>query len=136
MSRRRETSPVRKFFQSRLFLVVLLVVSILVALNFARAYYQDINIRNEIERLENEVGQLEQRKIESLAILEYVTSDAFVEEKARTELNLRKPGEHVAVISQDESTMIQTQVEPESVRHLANPTRWWHYFTHKDMYAE
>ncbi len=125
-------SVAKRFFSSRLFLIILLIIAVLVALNFARAYYQDIKIRDEIKLLEKEVKNLEQKKIESLSILEYVTSDAFVEEKARTELNLRKPGEKVAVVEQAGESGKRNINSPQvKIEHLGNPTKWWYYFIHQ-----
>ena len=125
---------VRRFFASRMFLLILLLISLLVALNFARAYYQDIKIREEIKSLEKEVSSLRQRKLESIDLLNYVTSDAFVEEKARTELNLRRPGEKVAVVNMPEgieTAKVTNAVESE--KHLGNPAKWWYYFLHHSL---
>ncbi len=135
MNKNQQRPFMRRFFGSRLFLIVLLVLAILVALNFARAYYQDIKIREEIKQLEQEVKNLEQRKIESLDILSYVTSKEFVEEKARTELNMLKPGENSIVIQQDTNRIEEKESmnTEHSNTYLGNPIKWWYYFTHRDI---
>lgn len=119
-------------FTSRFILIALMVVAGFLTVNYARAYYQDYKIRQEILALQNEVKHLEQKKIQSLKILDYVTSDAFVEEKARTELNMKKPGEHAAVITGNEtdtSTVHPAENDTHS-RYLSNPKKWWYYITH------
>ena len=45
----------RRFFGSRLFLLVGLAVAVLFAFGFARAYYQDYKVRQEIRALQEEV---------------------------------------------------------------------------------
>ena len=132
--KKKEQSPVGRFFTSRLFLIIAFVTAILVAVSYARAYYQDYAIRQEIARLESEVRRLEHKKLESFELLKYVSSDAFVEEKARVEFNMKKPGENVMVIAEQEGMKYQEEAvsEPESST-LNNPTKWWYYFTHKEV---
>jgi len=133
MSRRPNTNFLRRFFTSPLFLVCTLVVSFLFLFAFARNYVEDYNIRNEITSLKQEVKALETKKIESLSILEYVMSDNFVEEKARKELNLKKPGENLVVIKnslENENLEVDEAVEEKG---LSKPVKWWYYFTHKSL---
>lgn len=122
-------SAMRRLFQSRAFLITALVAAILIAISFARAYYQDYQIRQEIRHLEDQVAQLEKKKIESLDILQYVISPAFVEEKARTELNLKKEGEHVVRIDGLEAS-VQEETYVEEKQGLNNPQKWWYYIWH------
>ncbi|KKW41633.1 MAG: hypothetical protein UY92_C0015G0045 [Candidatus Magasanikbacteria bacterium GW2011_GWA2_56_11] len=88
--KRRDHTPIRRFFTSRAFLVVGLCAAVLSTLGFARAYYEDYSVRQEIRRLEDEVRGLERKKLESMEILKYVGSQNFVEDRARVELNLNK----------------------------------------------
>ena len=133
---REKQSFLKRFFGSRLFLLIALVCVFLVAFGYARAYYQDYKIRQEINALRDEVGRLEHKKLESMEILKYVTSDAFVEEKARTELNLKKPGENVMVVTNPEaekSPPIAGEGQGEVSRLLSNPVKWWYYFTQHEL---
>ena len=100
MSNRKQQSFVTRFFSSRLFLFVGFFVIIILALNFVRGYYQKYKVDQEILLLKEEISSLERKKIESMEILEYVSSEEFVEEKARTELNMKKEGEKVIYIKQ------------------------------------
>ena len=120
------------FFTSRLFLIILLVLFFLVLFAYGRSYYREYKIRQEINSLRLEVKNLENKKIESLEILKYVTSDKFVEEKAREELNMKKPGENVLVINnlQEHNDKDVEHVDKEV---LNNPIKWWYYFIHKDI---
>lgn len=119
----------RKFFGSRWFLLILLLAAISTAVAYGRAYYRDYQIRKEIVELQNEVKRLEAKKIETMEILQYVKSTNFVEEKARTELNLVKPGEKMMVITsgtQSESANSFRNLDYEES--VPNPVKWWRFF--------
>ncbi|HOX61169.1 MAG TPA: septum formation initiator family protein [Candidatus Magasanikbacteria bacterium] len=127
----RQKSKLVKFFNSRAFLVVIFVAGILVLVGYGRAYYRDYKIRHEIISLQQEVRRLEKKKLETLSILNYVSSPDFVEEKARLELNMRRPGEQVLVIPEVSvsTTVSDIQVEELGKKYLNNPIKWWYYFT-------
>lgn len=134
MTSQRSQTPLRRFFISRLFLIVIFIMAIFLSINYARAYYQEYKVKQEISALREEVKHLEQKKIESLKILQYVTSDAFIEEKARTELNMKKPGEQVIVITgqEEESKKIEGSGQA-SAQYLSNPAKWWYYITRHSL---
>ena len=128
-------STIRRFFASRLFLVAGLVILGILAFSFARAYYQDYRLREQIKNLQEQAKQLEKKKFESVELLKYVSSPAFVEETARTELNMKKPGENVLVVT---DTILQKSnttntTKTEKIIPLNNPIKWWYYFTHKTI---
>ena len=79
-------------------MLVLFGLSVLLTFSYVRAYYQEYRVRSEIDTLHEEVRDLEVKKLQTIEVLKYIQSPAFVEEKARTELNLLKPGEKMAVI--------------------------------------
>lgn len=129
-----EKSFFKRFFSSRWFLVTAFAVAVLVAFGYARAYYQDYKVRQEIDSLQEQVKKLEHKKLESMEILKYVTSDAFVEEKARTELNFKKPGENVLIVkNQAEQVEIEETAQnlPVEKTLLNNPIKWWYYFLNR-----
>ncbi|MBD3311784.1 MAG: hypothetical protein GF349_04845 [Candidatus Magasanikbacteria bacterium] len=133
MEKKTKKSWIKRFFASRLFLVLSVLLIIMVGGGYFRAYYQDYKIRQEIRNLEREVQALEAKKIESMEILQYVMSDQYVEEKARMELNLKKPGEKVVVLKDLESgdKPIEGESGEESTgRDVSNPVKWLYYFTH------
>lgn len=132
--RRHSPHSLRRFFASRSFLLISLGVAVLFAVSFARAYYQDHKVREEIKNLQDEVKHLEKKKFDSIELLKYVSSDSFVEEKARTELNLKKSGEHVVFVKDLEDSEGENSVSSkEENKDLSNPVKWWYYFTHKAL---
>lgn len=129
-----KNTALRRFFFSRLFLLIISLGVLFTAIGFGRAYYQAYQIRQQIRALQNDLNALQKKKLASLEILSYVLSQNFVEEKARTELNLKKPGEHVAVIPNQATTPVINAVSTGvSGQHLANPIKWWYYFSHKSI---
>lgn len=129
----KEENKIKRVISSRWFLVIALVIAIFFAFIFARAYYQDYKVRQQIDALKEEVKSLETKKIESMEILKYVTSDNFVEDKARTELNMKEPGENVIILDNVNSKNKIEIIAEEDNNNLNNPIKWWYYFIHKDI---
>lgn len=121
----------RRFFQSRLFLLVTSLALILIGFSYAKAYYEEYQVQQKIKELQDQVHSMESKKFESLQLLQYVNSNNFIEEKARTELNLKKPGENVIFVD-GVPTVSTTPAAPAPVdeQRLSNPVKWWYYFTH------
>jgi cell division protein FtsB len=119
----------KNFFGSRLFMLVATIVAIMVVFGYGRAYYQDYLVTQEIQHLQDQAKSLEAKKMELLEVLKYVKSDSFAEEKARTELNMIKPGEQVLVVPKTE--IADSRQENNSVvvwTNISNYKKWWRYF--------
>lgn len=117
------------FFSSHIFVLVVIIVAVMVAFAYGRAYYQDYLVRQEIERLEEQAEKLEAKKMELLGVLKYVKSDSFTEEKARTELNMVKPGEQVLVVAKRDA-LDNGQEDDGMVKweNISNYKKWFRYF--------
>ena len=126
----KSTSSWRSFFGSPLFLVIGVVLLLLISLNIVRAYYQQHQIREEVQHLEQETADLQSKKSELLKALQYTQSDAYVEAKARTELNMVKQGEKVVIFPPSSPIAVSRQPEKTVVEslQLTNPQKWWNYF--------
>ncbi len=136
MTRNPQPSTLRRFFTSRLFLVVIFSAIALILFGYARTYYQGYKVKQEIENLQKEVDNLQKKKFQSMELLNYVTSDAFVEEKARTELNLKKPGENVLIIPNMQKVQTEEGIvsnASESGQKHPNWLKWWYYFIHRSL---
>ncbi len=119
----------KSFFSSQIFVIIVAIVAAMVIFEYVRAYYQDYLVRQEIASLEEQAKKMESKKVELLEVLKYVKSDSFVEEKARTELNLVMPGEQVAVVPQV-SSEFDRQENQAVVRleNIPNYKKWLNYF--------
>lgn len=120
-------------FWSRWFLFIALIVASFVVFAFGRAYYRDYQVRKEITDLQNVVKRLEAKKIETMEVLKFVQSPDFIEQKARTELNLIKVGEQAAIIPNIAGVKIGQQNDNMlNFKNLSNPIKWINYFLHKN----
>ena len=106
---------------------------------FVNGVLRDYNVNQEIKQYEREAATLQKKRLESMEILEYVSSNAFVEEKARAELQMKKSKERVVYVHRG-GTGGDMLVEKENnakqakvLQDVANPTKWWYYFTHKEL---
>lgn len=110
--------------------VVLGALCIMVIVSFARVYFKDYELRREIQRVRRDVSTLEKRKIESLDLLQRLQSDAYIEERARVELQQGRAGQAVLVVpGQVVSSTDAQRLTPTSVkRELSNLEKWWYYF--------
>ncbi len=119
----------KNFFSSKIFILIVAIVAGMVVFEYARAYYQDYLVRQEIAYLEDQTKKLEAKKMELLDVLKYVKSDSFAEEKARTELNMVKPGEQVLVVSQLASENGRQEKNPVvKWDNIPNYKKWLKYF--------
>lgn len=134
MTRSQGQSTTRRFFNSRLFIVIGIFLILLLAFGYGRAYYQGYKVEQDIKKLQDDISSLERKKLESMEVLSYVMSDRFVEEKARMELNLKKPDEKMIIVA-DETSEVSEVVEPvnSSGQPLSNPLKWWYFFTHQEL---
>lgn len=129
MQVKEKQSALERVFLARWFLFLLLGLVIIIAIGYARAYYADYQVRQEIAKLQEEVKSLEKKKFTSLQILERSQTENFLEEKAKTELNLKKPGENVLIIPEITEPTVTAVEQPVDEPALSNPRKWWYYFT-------
>ena len=120
----------KKFFYSPWFLGVIVVAVLALLFGYGRAFFQDYQVGQEISHLQDEARNLEAKKLESLDILKYVKSQSFVEEKARTQLNMAKDGEQVAIITASRTKNGDGQGKNNMLElgQVSNPGKWWNYF--------
>ena len=117
----------RNFLISILLLGALLVIG----LNFYRSWTRTEEVNQEISQLQENIETLEQDNQEFRELIEYFNSDAYVEERARIDLGLKKPGEKVAVIPKGNIPDLTSDSEIDNDGRQddqTNPKKWWHYF--------
>jgi len=123
-------NKIKHFFGTSLFLFGAFALAIFLVFVYGRAYYQDYQVQIEIKNMRAEVSRLEAKKLESLEVLKYVQTPAFLEAKARTEFNLSRPGEKMAIIDKQMAEKPIGQSEQKVVESTSLPTykRWWNIF--------
>ncbi|MFA7314762.1 MAG: septum formation initiator family protein [Candidatus Magasanikbacteria bacterium] len=129
----------KRFFGSRLFLFIMFGLAVVVAVGYARAYYQDYKIKQEIKNLQDDISFQNKKKINSLNILKYVSSSSYVEDQARIELNMKKPGESVVFVNDpnsDTKNEVVADNDSTSGQFISNRLKWFYYFIHKPLLKE
>ena len=128
------SSFVKRFFQSKLFLIFIVLIIVFFSLAALRDYYKQEDLRDDVNKLQNQIYGFENAQTDLMETLARVKEDDFVEIEARTKLNLRKPGEQVIIVSnQEDINKVNDQAEQSSLKSLLKDTeknsiKWWHYF--------
>ena len=120
------------------FTVFLLILIILLSIPLYNNYNRRQKINREILDLETEIKLTENKNTDLQKLIKYLESSQFVEEQARLNLNMKKPGETVAVVkdapelSQPDARSQQqvslNQQPAESSPNFGYAMSWWHYF--------
>ncbi len=120
----------KTFFYSNIFLGLIVGALIFIIINLVRVYFQNHQVEIEIARLQSEASRLEAKRLETLDVLKFTDSPSFIEQKARTQFNLVRPGESVAVLP----TKMDSQSSFQSMNYNnteSNPMKWWRVFLKK-----
>lgn len=133
MIKKKEARSWIKQLLTTLFLLVLIAS---VAWPLSRRWLKGNEVNREIAGLEAEITDLNKRNSDLRRLIDYLESDQFVDEQARRNLNLKKPGEEVVVI--DDGSEAAVRPEQEEIYRLAselpkekkpaNPVKWFEYF--------
>ncbi|OGZ28276.1 MAG: hypothetical protein A2562_04345 [Candidatus Nealsonbacteria bacterium RIFOXYD1_FULL_39_11] len=81
--------------------IIMVLAIIFLSLTNWKIYQRKANLNEKIAELQGEISVLEERKIELSGLISYVQSDDYVEQVARDQLNMKRPGEEVVVIQDD-----------------------------------
>lgn len=136
---KRENIFKRTVLSSKLFSILALIVIILIAYPFVKKINQQRILNREIRELEEEVGRVEDKNKDLRELIDYLGSDSFAEKEARSNLDLKKPGEKVVIVKGVEEE-IENKEDIESVFIIpgldkgteaagkTNSQKWWAYF--------
>ena len=123
----------KRILSSKVLLLVSLFILIFFSINLSREIINRRDLQKDIDKLQTEINNLESRNTELASLIEYFKSMDFVEEVARTKLNLRKPGEHIIIVPEEQVeesglTKQLTSLIKTEIKTVSNPKRWWSYF--------
>ena len=112
-------------FLSVIGLIVIVAISIPLAKNVSKQY----EINNEVQNLKNEISNIEKKNSNLKDMLVYLESDQFIEEQARINLNYKKVGENLYVITdENKSENIKLSLELNKNKKTNNPIKWLNHF--------
>ena len=117
-----------RFFMSQRFLVVVfLLISIAICFPLVRSISKKRIVEKEIAEMKAENEAYANRSKELREVIDYLQSDASLEEQARLNLGLKKSNEAVVVVSRQTSKSTTTSVSEIEDR-TTNWRRWINYF--------
>ena len=112
-----------------LIVAVNLVILGFLLVGFGREYWRNIEIERDIASLKAESERLSGQKLESLSLINDLSSEYYLEGEARAKRGMGDPGEHLIVVDLPDETAPVGQVAGIATdESISNPTRWWYYF--------
>ena len=112
-------------FLSIIGLIVIVAISIPLAKNVSKQY----EINNEVQNLKNEISDIEKKNSSLKDMLIYLQSDQFAEEQARINLNYKKAGESLYVITdKNKNENIKLSLKLNKNKKMNNPIKWLNHF--------
>ena len=117
----------RLFNNQRFLAIIGLVFLVVIIFPLAKAYSQRRLVEKEISDVKQQISDYETQNQELKDLIVYLQSDQSLEEQARRNLNLKKPGEQVIVIEDKkvDSNPVQTASSQNNINNLS---KWWNYF--------
>ncbi len=120
--------------------MLLTVLFVLASFNFTRTALEIIENSKRLDSLSQEVEEMKEDKRNYENEVAFKKTDEYIEEKARNDLNLIKPGEKVYVVSGDmQKVDLESQVLGQKAVSQklflgkldgeSNLVRWWRLFT-------
>lgn len=117
-----------RLVSSQRFLAIIgLVFLVLVLLPLAKTYSQRRLVENEINDVKKQISDFEKKNKEMEDMISYFDSPQYLEAQARLNLNLKKPGEQVIVISGAEESEV-TLADSSLDENQSSYAKWWRYF--------
>lgn len=117
-----------RLVSSQYFLAIIGLVFLLVIIfPLARAYSQRRLVEKEIADVKAQISNFENENQQLKELIAYLQSDQSLEEQARLNLNLKKPGEQVIVVKETPDSA-RAAVATSSAETAGNLSKWWHYF--------
>ncbi|HDH09312.1 MAG TPA: septum formation initiator family protein [Chloroflexi bacterium] len=111
--------------------IIVATIALFMAVDFGRRMAAIYRLQREKARLEQEVAQEQSRQEELKAYKDYVQSDEFVEQWARTEGKMVKPGETPVVPVPVRTPTLSEKHPPEEGQAMKGESHWrewWELF--------
>ncbi len=131
----KENTPfLKRLFRSKLLIVAEIIVLVFFSSALAKEIIRKYQIQGEVEQLQKELIDLEQKNIELSSLIQYFDSETYKEEQARMQLGLQKPGEKVVTVlgestdNDAELVVSQEKIALSNEKNISNPQLWWNYF--------
>ncbi|MBI4256934.1 septum formation initiator family protein [Candidatus Uhrbacteria bacterium] len=137
---------VERLIRWRLLLVVNILVIVFLGVSLSREVVRSRSIGAEIAKLQSQADELAAQNIDLSELRTAMQTESYIEREARLKLGLKKPGETVVVVQEEEpgTTELETGnasdpldlvLDDQAISvGVANPTKWWYYFFDKNTF--
>lgn len=112
---------------SRLFLIIALIAISIVGVALLKGWRRSQELAKEVESLHSKISIYEQKNQEMDDLINYFQTDDFAEREARLRLNLKLPGEQVAILP-GTGGVDDSSLETSQSLYNNNWQKWWNYF--------
>ncbi|MGE5425720.1 MAG: FtsB family cell division protein [Bacillota bacterium] len=110
----------------RMFIIIALVFLLFILIPLAKNYSRKRLVEKEIQGIQAEIADFEAKNKDLREMIDYLQSDQSLEEQARLNMGLKRPGETVAVITESEPGIALPEKDQEPAR--SNYSKWIEYF--------
>ncbi len=125
LQRPRQTFWLR-FYSSNIFIIFLSLFLIFSLFKVGKELIKRHAINREISDLNEQLVAVSQEKDKLKDLISYLETDKYVEEQARLQLNLSKPGEKRIDLTSNQNNQVAEIASSEE--DLANWRKWFNYF--------
>lgn len=101
---------------------------IFLSVSFVKSSFDVLKSKDRLDEINEEVRVLENEKTEIEKDIEYKKSDEYIEEKARNELNLIKPGEKVYVVMGGDDPSDNVLSESDVAQKQDDKSNWYSWY--------
>jgi cell division protein FtsB len=110
---------------SKLAIIILFLLLCLFVLAIIKNNIDKKNISQNIEDLDQEIIKLEKQNMEISDLINYFSSQNFIEKEARQKLNLTHPGEKVVIVPEKQNISQNKKTNNTSEKKYI---KWWNFF--------
>lgn len=132
---RKQRSLIKSPGKLGLFMVVNVAMLFFLIIAFGREYVGNLQIEREIASLEAERERLESQQLDTLDLINELSSEYALEREARTKFGMGEQGETLIVVQDAPITEFDAPASEEPIP-VGNPVRWFYYFFDKESFEE
>jgi len=116
-----ESNFFARLLRSPFFFAIILVIFLFSAWSLVNEYARRQKIQNQIQTEQAEIERLKKENQTLSDLIDQLRTNDYVEQEARSKLNLSKPGESLIVVEDPTSTAATGQQQPIWLK-------WWNLF--------
>jgi len=117
-----------RFFSSQRFLAIIgLVFLVVILFPLAKTYTQRRLVEKEIDDVKKQIAEYESQNQQLKELATYLQSEQSLEEQARLNLNMKKPGEAVIMIENVANRAVAVNASSAAEK-IGNLAKWWRYY--------